>query len=84
MQMQSDFNRQPLQTYTHILPLHCSDANSLTTIAQQTTFPEDMVKTQVEVKGKAGRGRPPKNLNVSEASTASSSSITKKKAIKKW
>ncbi|CAF2127114.1 BnaCnng57790D [Brassica napus] len=26
-----------------------------------------MVKAQVEVKGKARRGRPPKNLNVSEA-----------------
>lgn len=62
MQMQSDFNRQPLQTYTHILPLHCSDANSLTTIAQQRKFPEDMVKAQVEVKGKARRGDLPKTL----------------------
>ncbi|CAN7042070.1 unnamed protein product [Brassica oleracea var. botrytis] len=37
-----------------------------------------MVKTQAEGKAKAKRGRPFKNLNISEASTASSSSTAKK------
>ena len=42
-----------------------------------------MVKTQDEGKTKAKRGRPFKNLNISEASTASSSSTAKKTHKKK-